>query len=93
MNTFGRILRLGSFGESHGEALGGMIDGFPAGVPIDMELLRSDLRNRRPGQVSGSGRQESDQIEILSGVHQGKSLGTPIGFVIRNQDAHSADYA
>lgn len=93
MNTFGRILRLGSFGESHGAALGGMIDGFPAGVPIDMELLRSDLRNRRPGQASGSGRQESDTIEILSGVHQGKSLGTPIGFIIRNQDAHSADYA
>ena len=92
MNTFGRILRLSSFGESHGAAVGGMIDGFPAGVPIDMDLLQTDLRNRRPSQKVGSGRQESDRIEILSGIHQGKSTGTPIGFIIRNQDAHSADY-
>lgn len=93
MNTFGRILRLASFGESHGAAVGGLLDGFPAGVPIDMDLLQADLRNRRPGQsLSGSGRQEEDRIEVLSGVHQGRSLGSPIGFVIRNQDAHSADY-
>lgn len=94
MNTFGMILRLSAFGESHGAALGGVLDGFPAGVPVDTDLLRADLRNRRPGQaLTGSGRQEQDDIEILSGVFQGKSLGTPIGFIIRNQDARGADYA
>lgn len=93
MNTFGRILRLCSFGESHGAAIGGMLDGFPAGVAIDTDLLQTDLRRRRPAQALGSGRREEDEIEILSGVHQGKSTGTPIGFIIRNRDAHSADYA
>lgn len=94
MNVFGRILRLGSFGESHGAAVGGMIDGFPAGVSIDMDLLRNDLLNRRPGQSAGSsGRREEDDIEVLSGVYQGKSLGTPIAFIIRNKDARSKDYA
>lgn len=94
MNVFGRILRLGSFGESHGAAIGGMLDGFPAGVSINMDLLRTDLRNRRPGQSAGSsGRKEDDDIEILSGVYQGKSLGTPIAFLIRNRDARSQDYA
>ncbi|MCM1169757.1 MAG: chorismate synthase [Bacteroides sp.] len=94
MNTFGRTLRLASFGESHGAALGGMIDGFPAGVPIDMDLLQADLDNRKPAQsLAGSGRGEEDRIEVLSGVYQGKSLGSPIGFIIRNRDARSADYA
>ena len=94
MNTFGNIFRLTTFGESHGPAIGGIIDGMPAGVDVDLEFVQQELDRRRPGQSSfATQRNEDDKVEILSGVFEGKSLGTPIGFIIRNKDAHSQDYA
>ena len=94
MNTFGRILRLTTFGESHGPAIGGVLDGFPAGLDLDLQQVQQALDHRNPSQaVIGSGRQETDQVEFLSGIRQGKSLGSPIAFLIRNQDARSEDYA
>lgn len=93
MNTFGKLLTLTSFGESHGEAVGGVLDGFPSGVRIDMDFLQQALTRRSPMQQAGSGRREPDRVEILSGVYEGVSLGSPIAFLIRNQDAHSGDYA
>lgn len=93
MNTIGKILTLTTFGESHGPAMGGVIDGMPAGVSIDMDRLQRFVNRRRPGQTAGaSARDEKDKVEILSGLWQGKTLGTPIGFVVRNTDARSADY-
>lgn len=92
-NTFGTIFRLTTFGESHGVALGGIIDGCPAGLVIDMEFIQNELNRRRPGQSAmTSPRDESDTIEILSGVFEGKSTGSPIAFEIRNKDQHSFDY-
>lgn len=94
MNSFGRIFRLTSFGESHGAAIGGVIDGCPAGVPIDIELIQQDLDRRKPGQSHiTTSRQEADRVELLSGIFEGTTTGTPIGFVIRNKDQHSADYS
>ena len=93
MNTIGKILTLTTFGESHGPAMGGVIDGMPAGVEIDMEQLQRFVDRRRTAQSVGSStRDEKDRVEVLSGIWQGKTLGTPIGFVIRNTDARSADY-
>ena len=93
MNTFGRIFRLMSFGESHGNAIGGVIDGVPAGEVIDVDAIQCELNRRRPGQSSlVSQRNEKDQVELLSGIFEGKTLGTPIGFIIRNCDYHSDDY-
>ena len=93
MNTFGRIFRLTSFGESHGNAIGGVIDGIPAGEVIDIETIQSELNRRRPGQSSlVSQRNEQDKVELLSGIFEGKTLGTPIGFIISNCDHHSDDY-
>ena len=93
-NTFGQILRLTTFGESHGKAIGGIIDGFPAGIEVDLHLIQKDLNRRKPGQSKlVSPRKENDEVEILSGVFEGKSLGTPIGFVVWNKDHHSADYS
>lgn len=93
MNTFGRIFRLTSFGESHGNAIGGVIDGVPAGEDIDINAIQRELNRRRPGQSSlTSQRNEKDQVELLSGIFEGKTLGTPIGFIIRNCDHHSDDY-
>ncbi len=93
-NCFGKILRLASFGESHGKAVGGVLDGFPAGVTIDEDFIQKELNRRRPGQSKWvSPRQEEDHLEILSGVFDGKSTGTPIGFVVWNKDHHSADYS
>lgn len=93
MNTFGNIYRLTTFGESHGEALGGVIDGIPAGIDVDMEFVQSELDRRRPGQgVLTTARNEADKVEILSGVFEGKTTGCPIGFIVRNADHHSADY-
>jgi len=92
-NTFGSLLRLTTFGESHGMAIGGIIDGFPSNIPIDFALLESDLRRRKPGQSSlASPRNEDDSIEILSGVFDGKSLGSPIAFLIKNSDTRPQDY-
>ena len=93
MNTIGKILTFTTFGESHGPAMGGVIDGMPAGVEIDMEQLQRFVDRRRTAQSVGSStRDEKDRVEVLSGIWQGKTLGTPIGFVIRNTDARSADY-
>ena len=93
MNTFGTIFRLTTFGESHGEAIGGVIDGMPAGIDIDVEFIQSELNRRRPGQSKiTTSRQEPDQVELLSGVFEGKSTGCPIGFIVRNTNQHSQDY-
>ena len=93
MNTFGEIFRLTTFGESHGAAIGGVIDGMPAGISIDLGVVQHELDRRRPGQSAlTTPRKESDRVEILSGLFEGKTTGTPIGFIIRNENQHSADY-
>jgi chorismate synthase len=92
-NRFGEIFQVTTFGESHGHAIGCVIDGCPAGVAITTEQIQGDLDRRRPGKASWtSARQEPDQVEILSGIFEGKSLGTPIAAIIRNVDARSSDY-
>ena len=93
MNTFGNIFRLTTFGESHGEAIGGVVDGMPPGIDIDMAFIQQELNRRRPGQSRiTTSRQEADQVELLSGIFEGKSTGCPIGFIVRNQNQHSQDY-
>lgn len=93
MNTFGQIFKLTSFGESHGKAIGGIIDGCPAGLEIDLKFIQAELDRRKPGQSKiTTQRDESDQVEFLSGIFEGKTQGTPIGFIIRNKDQHSSDY-
>ena len=93
MNSIGNIFRLTTFGESHGEAIGGVVDGMPAGIPIDMAFIQQELNRRRPGQSHiTTARQEADQIELLSGVFEGKTTGCPIGFIVRNTNQHSGDY-
>ena len=93
MNTLGKILTLTTFGESHGPAMGGVLDGMPAGVDIDLDALQRFVDRRRTGQTAGSStRDEQDRVEVLSGIWLGKTLGTPIGFIVRNTDARSADY-
>ena len=93
MNSFGTIFRLTTFGESHGEAIGGVVDGMPAGIDIDMDFIQAELNRRRPGQSKiTTSRQEPDQVELLSGVFEGKSTGCPIGFIVRNTNQHSQDY-
>ena len=92
-NTFGKIFRLTSFGESHGKAIGGIIDGCPAGLKIDLDYLQSKLDKRRPGQNSlVSPRKEADKVEILSGVYDSYTIGTPIAFYVKNEDVKSEDY-
>lgn len=92
-NTFGKIFRLTTFGESHGVALGGIIDGCPSGLIIDVEFIQNELNRRRPGQSEmTTPRDESDSVELLSGVFEGRSTGTPIAFIVRNKDHHSFDY-
>ena len=88
MNTFGTHFRLTTYGESHGLAVGGIIDGCPSGLAIDMEAIRADLARRR----QGAPRQEEDEIEWLSGIGNGVTLGTPIAFSIRNKNTRSEDY-
>ena len=93
MNTTGRIFRLTTFGESHGEAIGGVVDGMPAGISIDVDFIQQELNRRRPGQSAiTTSRNEADQVELLSGVFEGKSTGCPIGFIVRNSNQHSSDY-
>ena len=92
-NTFGHLFTLTTFGESHGEAIGGVVDGMPAGISIDMAFIQQELNRRRPGQSAiTTSRQEADQVELLSGVFEGKSTGAPIGFIVRNTNQHSQDY-
>ena len=93
MNTFGHILRLTTFGESHGPGVGGVLDGFPAGIDIDPAFIQSELARRRPGQsLLTTPRKEADEVELLSGIFEGKSTGCPIGFLVRNANQHSSDY-
>ena len=92
-NTFGEHLRLTTFGESHGPAIGGVLEGVPAGIPIDTDAIQQALDRRRPGQSAVSTpRKESDRVEILSGIFEGRTTGAPIGLLIRNEHQHSADY-
>lgn len=93
MNTFGEIFKLTTFGESHGDAIGGIIDGVPAGIRIDIKEIQRQLDRRRPGQSPiVTQRNESDRVQILSGMFDGKTTGTPIGFIIANTNQHSDDY-
>jgi chorismate synthase len=93
-NTIGKIFTLTTFGESHGEALGGIVDGCPAGLTIDLEFIQKELDRRRPGQSHiVTQRKESDKVEFLSGIFENKTTGTPIGFIIRNEDQKSKDYS
>ena len=92
-NSSGHLFKYHSFGESHGKALGVVIDGCPSLIPVDLELLKKEMERRRPGKsLHTSPRNEPDQVEILSGVFEGKTLGTPIACVVYNQDQRSSDY-
>ena len=92
-NSFGNIFRLTSFGESHGKGIGGVVDGLPPGIVIDMDFIQNELNRRRPGQSDiTTSRQEPDQVEFFSGIFEGKSTGCPIGFIVWNKNQHSSDY-
>ncbi len=93
-NTFGKLFKVHTFGESHGPAIGAIIDGCPAGLSISIEKIQAELSRRRPGQSEiVTQRKEADVVEILSGVFEGKSTGTPIALLIRNKDQKSKDYS
>jgi len=93
-NTFGNSFKLTTFGESHGAAIGGVLDGCPAGLELDLEAVQLELDRRRPGQSAiVTQRKEPDQVEFLSGIFEGKTTGTPIGFVIYNTNQKSRDYS
>ncbi|HCW32005.1 MAG: chorismate synthase, chorismate synthase [Candidatus Peregrinibacteria bacterium GW2011_GWF2_39_17] len=93
-STFGNIFRITTWGESHGKAIGGVVDGCPAGILLSEKDIQPDLDRRRPGQSAvTTSRDEKDKVEILSGVFEGKTTGTPISLIIWNQDQHSKDYA
>ena len=93
MNTFGNLFRLTSFGESHGVAIGGIIDGCPAGVFLDETFIQSELNRRKPGQSAiTTSRKEADIVEFLSGIYDKQTTGTPIAFMVKNQNHHSSDY-
>ena len=92
-NSFGNLLKLTTFGESHGAAIGGIIDGFPAGININFEAIQRELNRRKPGQSKiVTQRKEPDTVEFLSGIFEGKTTGTSIGFVIKNTNQKSKDY-
>jgi len=93
-NTFGKLFKLTSFGESHGSMIGGIIEGCPAGLKIDKDIIQKDLDRRKPGQSKvTSSRKEDDKVQLLSGIFEGKSTGTPIGFLIPNINSKSKDYS
>ena len=93
MNSFGTLFRLTSFGESHGAGIGGIIDGMPSGIEVDMDFIQSELARRKPGQSAlTTARKEADEVELLSGIFEGRTTGTPIGFLVRNTNQHSQDY-
>jgi chorismate synthase len=93
-NTFGQLFRISTFGESHGAAIGVILDGCPAQLPIDLDFIQSELDKRRPGQSKiTTQRKESDTVQILSGTFEGKSTGTPIAMLIPNEDQRSKDYS
>ncbi|SCY11659.1 chorismate synthase [Flavobacterium caeni] len=92
-NTFGRLFRLTTFGESHGEAIGGIIDGVPSGIALDLEAIQRELDRRKPGQSAiVTQRKEADEVRFLSGIFEGRTTGMPIGFSIANTNAKSHDY-
>lgn len=93
-NTFGKLFKLTTFGESHGEALGGIIDGCPPGIKIDFQAIQAEMQRRKPGQSNiVTQRQEADEVQFLSGIFEGKTTGTPIGFLIPNTNQKSEDYS
>ena len=93
-NSFGTLFKISTFGESHGTAIGGTIDGCPAGVKIDLDLVQKDMDRRKPGQSSiVTQRKEPDTVKFLSGIFEGKTTGTPIGFIIENSNQKSKDYS
>jgi len=92
-NTFGKILQLTTFGESHSEAVGGVIDGFPSNITVDFNLINNEITRRKTGKTSfESARKEDDDVKFLSGIFEGKTLGTPIAFIVYNKDAKNKDY-
>lgn len=92
-NAIGLLFRLTTFGESHGAGIGGVLDGCPAGLPLDVAAVQQELDRRRPGSTTlGTARNEADRVEFLSGLFDGLTLGTPIAFLVRNADARSTDY-
>ncbi len=92
-NVFGKVFRISTYGESHGKAVGAIVDGCPAGLELTEDIIQKQLNRRKPGQSKiTTNRTESDSVEILSGVYEGKTLGTSIGLMVRNQDARSASY-
>ena len=93
-NTFGNIFKLTTFGESHGDAIGGIIDGCPPGVTLDMDAIQYELNRRKPGQSTiVTQRKENDEVQFLSGIFEGKTTGTPIGFIVPNTNQKSDDYS
>ena len=93
-NSLGKIFKLTTFGESHGPAIGGVIDGCPAGLELDFDAIQQELERRKPGQSKiTTQRKEPDQVEFLSGIFEGKTTGTSIGFQIRNTNQRSKDYS
>src|SRR5687768_13152087 len=93
-NSFGQLFRITTFGESHGEAIGVIIDGCPSNLEVDMDFIQSELDKRKPGQSKiTTQRKESDTVKILSGIFEGKTTGTPIAMIIPNEDQRSKDYS
>jgi chorismate synthase len=93
-NSFGRLFRVTTFGESHGKALGAIVEGCPAGLTLDLEKIQAEMQRRKPGQSKiTTQRKEEDEVELLSGVFEGKTTGTPIGLLIPNEDQKSKDYS
>ena len=92
-NSYGTLFRLTTFGESHGDAIGGVIDGCPSGIELDFSAIQNELNRRKPGQSEiVTQRKEPDEVEFLSGIFEGKTTGTPIGFIIKNSNQKSKDY-
>ncbi|MDO7570309.1 MAG: chorismate synthase, partial [Flavobacteriaceae bacterium] len=93
-NIYGTLFRLATYGESHGPAIGGVIDGCPAGINLDLEAIQNDLDRRKPGQSAiVTQRKEPDEVRFYSGIFEGKTTGTPIGLIIENTDQRSKDYS
>ncbi|TCK69256.1 chorismate synthase [Winogradskyella wandonensis] len=93
-NSFGKLFKLTTFGESHGKAIGGVIDGCPAGITLDFEAIQHEMNRRKPGQSKiVTQRKEADEVEFYSGIFEGKTTGTPIGFLIHNTNQKSKDYS
>ena len=93
-STYGKLFKISTFGESHGVSVGVIIDGCPSGVPFDSAYIQSELDRRKPGQSRiTTQRHEADEFEVLSGIFEGKTTGTPIAMVIRNEDQRSKDYS